>query len=312
MGIIQSVISFWLDKSKFLNEYKKYYDSHHIKKRDKECDCESIWNRLTNLLEHTGIDENDTYYVDSGFDRSPLFYDIFKVGYYITANNNGFRLVLSVEYKGEKYTAPINDILNNHIKSDYFNDNIFAYDERIFDENVSTDSMKLGDIILSSMAVLQKYSGMYINKQMYSFFTETKFIEEFIELSRICDRNEKLCNTYYKPDKKDVLDILSECGYDGKYHHKENFYNIEKHSADITIGYNIWIKSGIIICIPYGIKGNEGIFFAPSMESFIMLFSNEKIVPLRCYSLDELKTCLSFMIKYLDILTSFFDGTYEK
>lgn len=298
--MIEKVVELWLTNSNFLSKYKNYYDAHHDNNGKEQHDVKYIRGEL----DHIGrlcnnTDDPDTYFVDNGMSCVNIrFRDMFKTGYFITANCNGYRIILHIEYCGKVYTKSVNQLLNEYLGKDYFTQNIFSNNWRESDEIMS--------LIVSSMGDIQEFSGLILNKSLFLFFTETNFINEYLKLNHKINNGKINGKTEFKIKKDEILSLVSKFGYEGKYYNKERFCKVEKKIGDIILGYNISFSYNICTFIFYGRKNDELMFLAPSIESFIKMFVKEKVYGLNYYSIDELRKIFKFMFGYLDVMALYF------
>lgn len=297
--MIPNVIQHFLKYSSFLKNFKEYYDSHHIKS-DKE--------QYDNIKEDfkkrgrtcTDTDKPNVFFVDNGMDRVSIRWDnMFKTGCYVEAGSNGCRFTLDVEYENEHLTKPLYDILNEYMGEEYFTDNIFSYNWR--------DSFEFITLIMTLLSGIQKLSGIFFYKELYSFFEKSDFVPKYLDLSNKCKLIEYTGYTKYKPGKEEILSIVSELGYEGEYNSKERFCRVTKEKNWLIIGYNIAFAYDTVTFIPFGKKDGKGLFAAPSMGALVQLFSNENVSGLSYQSYDELKLLISFMLGYLDALMACFE-----
>jgi len=299
--MIASIIQHFLKYSSFVKEFKEYYDSHHIKCDKEQYDVRYIKERLE-IRGRTCIDSDDpnVYFVDNGVKCVTIHWDKkVKTGCYINGSNQGYRFTLKIEYENEVYERPLYDILNEYMEEEYFTDNIFSYNWRESDEIIT--------FIVTLLSGIQQLSGIFFYKELYSFFSKSDFVEKYLELSNKCKLIEYTGYTKYKPDKEEILKILSELGYEGNYNIKERFCRVIKEKNGLIIGYNISFAYDTVTFIPFGQKDGKGLFAAPSMAALVQFFSSDNVSGLRYQSYEELKFLIKIMLGYLDDIIGCFE-----
>lgn len=297
--MIPNVIQHFLKYSSFLKDFKAYYDSHHIKG-----DKEQYDNIKEDLKDRgricTDTDAPNVFFVDNGMKSVNIRWDkMVSTGCYVEASNLGYRFTLKVEYENECLVRPLYDILNEYMGEEYFTDNIFSYNWR--------DSFEFTTLILTLLSGIQKLSGIFFYKELYSFFVKSDFVEKYLDFSNKCKLIEYTGYTKYKPGKEEILKLLSELGYEGKYNSKERFCRVTKEKNGLIIGFNIAFAYDCVTFIPFGKRDGIGLFAAPSMGALVQLFSSENVCGLSYQSYDELKLLISFMLGYLDALMACFE-----
>lgn len=298
--MIESVVKLWLKNSNFVDRFKEYYDSHHDFDGKEQHDVKYIRDELDYIGRPcSSTDDPDTYFVDNGMKYVNIrSRNMFRTGYYITANSNGYKMILYIEYGDEKYKKPLNQVLNEFLGEAYFTENIFSSNWRESDE--------IKSLVVGSMGDIQEFSGLFLNRSLYSFFTETNFINEYLKLNHGINNGITGGKSSFKAKKDDILAIASRLGYEGKYYSKERFCNVEKKIGSVVLGYNISFSHNICIFIFYGKKNDELLFFAPSVESYVKMLVKEKVTGMIFHSIDELEKIFEFMLGYLDVLASYF------
>lgn len=298
--MIENVVKLWLQNSNFLDKFKEYYDGHHNIYGKEQHDVKYIRDELDYIGRScSNTDDPDTYFVDNGMKYVNIrSRDMFRTGYYITADCNGLKMILYIEYGDEKYKKPLNQALNEFLGEAYFTQNIFSSNWRESDE--------IKSLIVGSMGDIQEFSGLFLNRSLYSFFTETNFINEYLKLNHEVNNGITDGEISFRVKKDDILALASKCGYEGKYYSKEHFCKAEKKSGSIVLGYNISFSHNICTFIFYGKKNDELLFFAPSVESYVKMFVKEKVTGIIFNSIDELEKIFEFMLGYLDVLASYF------
>ncbi len=301
MEKIKSIIKFWLKSSGFVEKYKKYYDGHPYKE-GLVCAFEYIKDRFPKrgrtVIE---TDNENTYYVDNRMDNlSVSGSKMIKTGCFVSIINEGFYIVLQCEYESEKFTIPINDMLNSHIGYEYFSKSLYAY--KLFEPQYINDTEDFLEIIFTMLSELQSYSSVYLCPQLYSFFTDTAFIDDFMKLYRSIPRD----GYEIKVDKSTILTIVEKCGFIGKYYSKERFCRVEKQYGDVLLGYHIVFSYDLVNFIIYAKDEEQGLFFAPTIECYVDMFVNEKVKVLNFHSIEELQQIVSFMLSYIDVLGGYF------
>ena len=301
MKKIESLITFWLNNSKYLDEFKKYYDEHQ---RNKALGCnlklikEDFQNRGRTVLED---EMTGKIYIDDGMSKTTTGgKEVVKTGCYISSVDNGFFIELRCEYKGDVFTEPVYTMLNDFSGREYFTENLYIYDDLNSDHR--QDVEKFVFLILDMMGGIQKYSSVFLIDELMEFYTKTDFIKEFLNLYDSISRKGETIRI----KKNDIISIVEKCGYKGKYNGKERFCTVEKKFGNVTLGYNIAFAYDIVEFIPYGLEGDVCFFYSTSITVYIKMFIDKDIKALRYHSLGELELIISFMLKYLDVLGGYF------
>lgn len=102
--MIENVVKLWLQNSNFLDRFKEYYDAHHDCVKEQH-DTQYIRNELDYIGRSCSYIENpDTYFIDNGMEHVCIrSRNMFRTGYYITANCGGYKMILYIEYGNEIY-----------------------------------------------------------------------------------------------------------------------------------------------------------------------------------------------------------------
>lgn len=207
-------------------------------------------------------------------------------------------MILYIEYGNEIYRKPLNQVLNEFLGEAYFTQNIFSINWRESDE--------IKSLIVGSMGDIQEFSGLFLNMELYSFFTETNFINDYLKLNHEINNGTANMEINFSVKKDDILALASKFGYNGKYYSKERFCKVEKKIGNVILGYNISFSYNICTFIFYGRENDELLFFAPSVESYVKMFVKEKVKGIIFHSVDKLEKIFEFMLGYLDALASYF------
>lgn len=292
----------------FAAEYERYYNGN-LTKSDRRFTAEDLKN---------AVYSPDGYHVDNNISSEYVCIKYSKntcwryvknliIGYevHIFGNEFVFDIVIEPNDRDNQSTKiSVNAFLNEYLKEVRFTRGLIinTYDE-------------LRDIFRNMFVGCAELST-FIDKlscpEYFRFILQTDFLEKYEKMNLLCNRNE----VDFKADKQTIIGMLNE--YEDvsvKYYSKERYYKTTKIIGDISIGYNIEIRYNTLInFIIWGEQNGVRLLFSePGIECIINdLGSGHKLHRLEFHSLGELKKIFDFMMKYLDILASFFDGTYEK
>lgn len=296
MEIIDEAIKKCFEYYDFLDEYDKLYinitsNNEHIFSDEEIVSAASIFSGIKKF--------DDYYYVFQNALTSKVYDKNTVIGYEVYISGDEFTFVLIINYNGDKFITPLNDIVNEYSGESRYTRGINIYDysslKRIF------RNLCIGGNIL------RKYIVDMSCCEYYKFLTQTDFLYEYEKLNLLCTRN----NTEFSIDNSYVLYMLREYkNISVKYISSEKFFRVKKIIGDVEIGYNIEIRYKTLInFIIWGKRNDDTIFAESSVEILVRNHgSGQKLKSLNFHSIDELKGIFDFMMKYLDILGSFFEN----
>lgn len=279
----------------FIKEYEQYY-SRESGTAEEQFTEEDIRNAVNGS--HGGFSSIEVF--PEYICLCKKYDEKLTISYKASIRGNEFIFDLIVDNNGIGFKAPLNDILNEYLGRIRFTRGIIICDR---------DELKN---VFKSMGTGANYLRCYIADmsctEYYEFLTKTDFLKKYEQLNILCSRDD----INFKVDRKYILSLLGQ--YDGffvKYYSGERFYEIKKSVGEVEIGYNVQIRYNTLInFIIWGRRNNELIFAAPSVESLVKNHgSGNKLRSLQFHSIDELKSIFDFMLKYLDVLASYFSDT---
>ncbi|MCH5193393.1 MAG: hypothetical protein J1F11_05475 [Oscillospiraceae bacterium] len=280
----------------FIKEYEEYYKTD-INTMGEQITAEDIKNAASHgFFSSVEVFPECIYLYTNAITRK-IYDEKLNISYKVHVKGNEFTFTLIVENNDLNFNAPINDILNEYLGSIRFTRGLIIH---------NSDELKK---VFQSMCIESNYLRHYIVDmscaEYYDFLIKTDFLKEYEYLNISCNRN----NTGFKSDKKSIMSLLKQ--YDGfsvKYCSSDRFYEIKKSIGEVEIGYNVEIRYKFLInFIIWGRRNNKPIFAEPSVDILVKNHgSGNKLCSLQFHSIDELKNIFDFMLKYLDILASFF------
>ena len=285
----------------FIKEYEEYYnkESNIIEKQFAEVDIKNAANVSHGYFESIKMFPEYIYLYTKAL--TCIIYDEkLTIGYKVYIRGNEFTFTLLIQNDDINFKIPINDILNEYLGNITFTRGIIVRD---------IDELKK---VFKSMCIGANYLRHYIVDmscaEYYDFLIKTDFLKEYEYLNIACSRN----NTYFKLDRKSILLLLKQYnGFSVKYCSNDSFYEIKKSIGNGEIGYNIEIRSNNFInFIIWGSRNNEIIFSEPSVDILVKNHgSGHKLHCIQFHSINEIKNIFDFMLKYLNVLASFFNDS---
>ena len=299
MNLIDEAIKKCFEYYDFLDEYDKLYintagNSENILSDEEIVSAASVF---------SGIKKSDGhYYVFQNALTSKVYDKNTAVGYDVYISGNEFTFVLVINYNGDKFISPLNDIANKYSGENRYTRGINIYDY--------SDLKRIFRNLCIGGNILRKYIVDMSCCEYYKFLTQTDFLSEYEKLNLLCTRDK----TEFSINNFSVLSMLREYeNISAIYISSENFFRGQKVIGDVEIGYNIEIRYKTLInFIIWGKRNDDTIFAEPSVEILVRNHgSGKKLKSLDFRSIDELKGIFDFMMKYLDVLGSFFENDVQ-